>query len=96
MHSFNLFSSFLVAFKFQVILLGSFELLYSSNWGDSRVVMDFSMKSLMGFFLPGLKLPTHQLHQILFMWLKMMVIPWFLMKMRYLKKLQVKVKTSFL
>lgn len=83
---------------FQVLsdILSFFELLYSSNWGGSRVVMDFSMKSLMGSFLPGLKLPTHQLLQILFIWLKIKVIPWLSMKLKYLRRLQVKVKTSFL
>lgn len=74
----DLFTFQLVAFKW----FSSVFKLYCSNCGGSRVVMDFSMKSLMGFFLPGLKLPTHRLLQILCMWLKIMVIPWLMMKMK--------------
>lgn len=67
------------------------------NWFDSRVVMVSSMKSLMGFFLQGIKLLTHQAQQILFILLMGMAMSWFIMvQVEQLLRLLVRMKTSHL
>lgn len=55
------------------------------------------MKSLMGFFLQGIKLLTHQAQQILFILLMGMAVSWFIMvQVEQLLRVVVKMKTSHL